>query len=518
MNRIDAWIAPHRPRRGRLFAVVIALLLLVSSCGGGTGQSGPRVLNIGQASAPNSLDPAKINQAFEWYINLAYDPLIFRSPQGLQPRLAESWGYVGTGNRVFELKLRPNVTFSDGSPLNAEVVKANIDYYRQAGGQSVPFLSPITSIETPDPRTVRLVLSEPNPMLADVFTQDYLAGNLISGQALRQPNTLATNTFGAGPYTLDAAQTVPGDHYTYLPNPSYWDKANVHYDKVTIKVIPNPNTALAALKTGQVDVIQGIQDTADAAKAAGLQVTSTPQVFVGLALADRAGTKLPPLRDIRVRQALNHAVDRDKLTRGLFREYGTVTEQVVLPGTDGYNDKRAYSYDPARARQLLTEAGYPNGFSVPVITTSFANQNLVVQAIADELQQVGIRLELTNEAEPSNYIKKLTSGEFPAYGIGYGRGPVHMMGPGLFLPTAPVFNPFKSSDPRIEQLYAQAAASDEAVRAELDRQIVARLVDQAWFVPVAFTPVFFFARSNVTGIEATVDAPIANPVSWRPAN
>jgi peptide/nickel transport system substrate-binding protein len=508
-------------RPWRAVVVIVATALLASSCTGREaerpGSSTGDLLNIGQTAPPNSLDPARINQAFEWYINLAYDPLIYRTPDGLKPRLAESWRYVGAGNKTFELKLRANVTFSDGSPLTSDVVKSNIEYFRTAGGQAVPHLTPIKSIDTPDPLTVRLNLSAPHPELPLVFTQDYLAGNLISGPALKQPAKLATQTFGAGPYVLDPAETVPKDHYTYTQNPKYWDAQNIHYKKIVIKVIPNPNTALAALKTGQVDIIQGTHATAEAAKSAQLQVKATPQVFQGLALADRDGKILPALGDVRVRQAINLAINRERITKGLFGEYGTVTEQIVLPGQDGYNDKTYYPHNPEKAKQLLAAAGYPDGFTLPAVTTSFSNQNLIAQAIADDLKKVGVLLDLTNEADPSNYIKQLSSAKFPAYVIGHGNNRVFMMGTSLFLPTAPVFNPMKSSDPQIEQWYKQAAAADDATRAELDKQIIARLAEQAWFAPVTFTPVFFFARSTVTGIESTTDAPIASPVAWRPA-
>src|SRR5690606_20718310 len=102
-------------------------------------------------------------------------------------------------------------------------------------------------------------------------------------------------------------------------------------------------------------------------------------------------------------------------------------------------------------------------------------------------------------------------------GIGYGTQPVHLMGPGLFLPSAALFNPRRSSDTELEALYEQAAGLDDAGRAPVEQQIIGRLVDQAWFVPVVFVPVFFFARSHVAGIEPTNAEPIPNPVHWRPA-
>lgn len=498
---------------------LVSVVLVAAGCSDtGTLSTTSSTLTIGHTSAPNSMNPAKINAAFNWYVDLAYDPLIYRAPDGtLVPRLAESWRYVGDGNTVFEITLRAGVVFSDSSPLTADVLKANISYFQSAGGQASAYLATVSTVDVVDNRTARLTLSEPNPLMPTIFTQDYLAGDLISGPGLANPGGLANATFGAGPYVLDPARTVAGDHYTFTPNLNYWDKASVQYEKVTIKVLPNPNTALAALKTGQVDVIQGDYTTASAAKSAGLAVRFTPQVFQGLALADRAGELVPALGDVRVRQALNYAIDRKKIATALFGEYGTATEQIVLPGTDGYSETTRYPYDLAKARSLLAEAGYANGFTIRVLTTSFANTHLVPQAMAEQYKEIGVTLDLVNQAEATNYLNDLSSGQFPAYGIGYGTQPVHLMGPGLFLPSAALFNPRRSSDAELNSLYQVAARLDHTKRAEVERQVIARLTDQAWFVPVVFVPVFFFARPSVTGINPTNAEPIPNPVYWRPA-
>lgn len=515
--------ARGRNRIRNVIAVVISTALMVAACGGGTagqnqsGDSG-QTLTIGAIASPNSMDPAKINPSVMWFVSLAYDSLIYRTPDGtLVPRLAESWRYLGTNNTEFELKLRPGVKFSDGSPLTADVVKKFLEYFRKTGGPSSPYVTTFSSVDVADPLTVHLRLASPNPILPAIFTQDYLAGAVISGQALDSPADLATQTFGAGPYVLDPDETVTNDHYTYVPNPNYGDKSALHYRKVVIRVLPNPNTALSALKTGQVNVIRGDYSTADAASAAGMQVKSTPLNIVGLGLADRAGTLVPALGDVRVRQALNYAVDRERIIKGLYGDRGVPTEQIALAGRDGYNDTNFYTYDPEKARQLLASAGYPNGFTMSVLSTSYQSFNLVTQAVVDDLAKVGVKVELTNEAELTNYVKSLTSGKFAAYTMGYGTGAIYSMGPSLFLPSASVFNPLKSTDPQLESLFAQAAAAPDNIRGDLDKQMVRRLVELAWFVPVGFAPVFYFTRNDVAGVEATAAEPIASPTEWRPA-
>lgn len=514
--------ANGRTRTGWIVAGLGAVLsLLVVSCGSaqpGSPQGGDAgTLTIGFNVPPESMDPAKMSTDSSLYANLAYDPLIYQAPDGsLQPRLAESWNYVGAGNKTFELKLRPNVRFSDGSPLSADVVKANFDRELQMPIGKI-LLGPVKSIDTVDPLTVRLTLAQANPELPLLFSQNYVVGNMTSGPSVGQPNELATKTVGAGPYVLDPTQTVPKDHYTFTANPDYWNKPAVRYSKVVVKVIPNSNTALSAVQTGQVDAIRGDFTTVNAAKSAGLQITWTPFSFIGLAITDRAGKLVPALGDVRVRQALNFAIDRAGITKALFGEYGKPTEQVVLPGQDGFNPTDFYQYDPAKAKQLLAAAGYPNGFTLPVLTRTTFGTDRVVQAVADNLKQVGVQVQLTSEPNLTTYTQEAQSGKWPAVGILYGASPVYLEAQGLFGPQAATFNPMKTTDPQLTALYNNAAAADPSARSTLDQQVVRWITEQGWFAPVVFTPNLYYARSGVAGVQVSPGNPKANPVDWRPA-
>lgn len=506
-------------RRGLLTTGMLAAAgLAISACGGGgttrRGGTQSSVLRIGMTVPPANLDPTRAGMG-DIYADLAYGSLIYRAPNGdYQPRLAESWQYLGTGNRAFELKLRAGLTFSDGSPLNAAAVKASIEYYRTApASQAAPFLAPITSIDLVDDRTVHLALSQPQPLMPAVFTQDYLAGNVINPAAVKQPGQLATQTFGAGPYMLAPSETAAGDHYTYVTNPKYHNPGEVHFKRVVIRILPNENTALAALKTGQVDAVSGTYASAAAAKAAGLGVAYYPAIAVGLGLLDRAGKLSKPLADQRVRQALNYAVDRDKVAKALLGEYGAPTDQLAAPGQPGHNDDTFYSYDPAKARALLTEAGYPDGFTLDVGVAADPSGLNLVQAIADQLGAVGVKLKLAtvNANEWQSAMAKR-----PASYLGWGITDPYVTARGLWLPGT-IANPFNSADPTLQTLDQQAAAADEATRATLNKQIIQRVRELAWFLPVCFTPVFFFYRNTISGVSGGDNELIASPDAWRPA-
>lgn len=502
-------------RRFAAAGLLAAAGVALAGCGGGdrAGRSSG-TLRLGQVWPPVSLDPARAGGESALYLEPAYDPLIYRAPDGgYRPRLATSWRYLGGGNTAFELTLRTGVVFSDGTPLTADAVKANVDHFRAAAGQAAAFLAPVTGVTAVDRYTVRITTSAPHPQLPAVFTQDYFAGNMISPAALAQPGKLATASCGAGPYVLSTADTVAGDHYTYLRNTRYWNPKAVRYDRLVLRVLPNENTALDALRTGQVDVVTGSHAIAGGARSAGMGTAASPAIVSGLQLNDRAGALCRPLGDVRVRQALNLAVDRKKITKALLGGDGIPTDQPAAPGQDGWNPSPYYAHDPARARQLLAAAGCPNGFTLPaLIPASPAYPADMAQAIAADLRRVGVTLAITTR-EPTAAAADLA--KFPASIMGWGALPVYFTGRGLWLREAIGMNPFHSTDPALEDLDRRAAAASGPDRAGLDRQIVRRVVELGWFLPVCLEPVFLFHR-NTVAIDTVSGRPLPAIDAWHP--
>jgi ABC-type transport system substrate-binding protein len=490
------------------------------SAGDGSGDPVPGdTLTIAAAAPPNSLDPGTVDNAFSTYTLLAYDPLIYRAADGsLQPDLADSWELVGDSNQQLDVTLRDDATFSDGSKVTADAVKASLEYAQSAPGAQAPMLAGMT-FEVTDPTSLTITSATPNPLLAETFTQFYGVGQIISPTGLADPTALAADAHsqGAGPYVLDPADTVAGDHYTYTARDDYFDADRQHYKKIVVRVIANPQASLNALKTQQVDVVIGGDATvASQVEAAGMNVAAVPFVFQGLNLIDRDGTVSEPLGDVRVRQAINYAIDRDTVSQALLGDLGVPTTQTVVEGGDGYSEDAAdrYPYDVDKAKELLAEAGYPDGFTLKVTTAQFAGIDTMAQAIQGQLAKVGITLDLTTRTDVGSYIQDMTGGEFPAAAVGYGAQPMFLEGQGLFLPTAPVFNGFHTDDATVTDLYTRAAAADSETRADLDRQLQEYLVENAWFAPVAFSPVLYFSRADLGGLEVSGAAPVATPLDW----
>jgi ABC-type transport system substrate-binding protein len=516
------------PRRLMGIAAACAMLawaLTACTSGDGDSSSDPKAsgkvggtLTVAYASVPQTLDPAKTVQNNSLYQALAYQPLIVRRSDGsLQPGLATSWRYAGGDNTQLELQLRPGVKFSDGSSLTAQVVVDHFKYVLRSGGQFVPLLAGDTFTAT-GPLTVVIRTPKPNPDLPTLLTQDNVVGGVISPVGLKNTAKLGTQTSGAGPYMLDSAATVAGDHYTFVQNPNYYDKDSVHWTKVVVRAITNPQATLNAMKTGQVDFAVGDASTIAAANQAGITVSMTPLLWTGVTLADRAGTTSKPLADVRVRQALNYATDRKTIAPALFPDGGRPTSQLTVPGGYGYDPKldEAYPYDVDKAKQLLTDAGYPDGFSLKIVTAEYQSMNLVAQALAQQWKNVGVTLQITDRANANQYFSEAFAPKYPAFMTIFGQQPIWTEGPSLFLPSA-LFNPFRTTDPKLQALYDEAAKATGEAKDKADQAVEAYLVHQAWFVPVVATGLPYYTTTKVTGASVSPKAPLASIYEVRPA-
>jgi peptide/nickel transport system substrate-binding protein len=519
-------------RRTGVGAAAVALAAVTSvtlaACGGqttagtshtiGSGKVG-EVLTVGfSVQAPATLDPAKAPQNYAWFEQLAYEPLIVqRSDGSLAPGLATSWSYTGTGNTTFVLHLRRGVKFSDGSSLTAQDVVDHLSYVVKSAGQMSSFFAGDTFTAT-GPLTVTIKSASPNPDFPQILTQDDVVGDIISAKGLQSPSLLGTQTFGAGPYMLDASATVSGDHYTYVPNPNYYDKTSVHWKRVVVKIITDPQSMLNAMKTGQVQLANGDPTTLAAAKQAGLTVTSTPDLWMGVTLADRGGTMAKPLADVRVRQALNYATDRTAISKALFPGTGTAASQPAPPGGYGYDPglDSAYPYDVSKAKQLLAAAGYPHGFSLKIVTGDYGGENLMAQALAQQWQQAGVNLQVTDDANSNQFYAAAFGAKFPAFMTVFGQVPTWIEGPSLFLPSAS-YNPFHTASASLASLYQQEARSSGAQQDALDRRIEAYLVNQAWFVPVVTIGLPYYSTSAVADTATSAKAPLLELYEVRPA-
>lgn len=497
---------------GRGFVALVALILAagLSACSTSSGDisGGPRkggTFTFGAIAAPPTLNPATGDPSFNPIYQWAYEPLVVLEPDGsFSPGLATKFGYTDKKNKVYELTLREGVKFSDGTPLDAQAVKTFLEYEKKQTTTPGQLVASIGKIEVLSPMSLRLELNRSDPGLTFYFAQAFGAGNIASPKAVADPDSLTTTSAGAGPYMIDPGQSVAGDHYTYVPNPHYYDRDKVQFDKVVVQVITNPSSMIQAIKAGRVQGAQGDATTLKAAKAAGIQVVSAPQALTGLNLLDRDGVTSKPLADPRVRKALNLAVDRRAIAGGLYGDSRLALAQYALPGTSGYDPAldQELAYDPAEARRLLAEAGYADGFTVQALTAPLAGLDKIVTAIAGDLAKVGIKVDITSKPTANDYFAAMVSGKFPTAALGYGLYNANSLYAGYVAAQAP-FNPFHAKDSELDRLYAQYFATPAEKAGDLEKAINARLVDRAWAIPVVGAPLAWYVADGYTGIEAT---------------
>ena len=496
------------------------LVAAAAGCGASTARSSPTltVLTVAAPSAPSSLDPATGEPSNETYLDFAYDPLIVQAADGsFKPGLATSWKY-GQNNETFTMNLRSGVKFSDGTALTAAAVKDWINYTMQAGKGGNTYLSTLKTIDATGPLALTMTFSKPTPNLEIVFGQILGIGMVGSPHAVTA-KTLATKTAGAGPYVLDTATSVPGASYTYTPNPYYWNKEAVHWKKVVVKVISNQTTVLQALQTGQVQVAKDQPvSSINAAQKRGLKYVDPLTLLLGLNLMDRNGKVDKPLSSLQVRQALNYAVDRTVLANVIAKTYGVPTNQMSAPGWNSYNSAIAheYPYNPAKARQMLASAGYPNGFILHVVSVNAVGQDLLGKALVGQLAKIGVTLKLDIATSFGQYFQALGSNKYSSSTFSFGHLPAAFNYDIIWGPTA-VYNPYKVTSTSLADLNSRVRAASAAEQPAIEKQIQASLVDQAWFVPVVAIPLVVLHSTQVTDVNATPHRNVVYMTEIKPA-
>jgi ABC-type transport system substrate-binding protein len=386
-----------------LFLIFGAVCLTALAGGPSAANAAERVLTVAIDANPSSLD---IQDAQTFLTGLVlgihvYDRLFEQSPTGLKPQLAERWETSADG-RTWTFHLRRGVKFHDGTPFNATAVKESIARVvnpelklRQASK-----FAGITSVDVVNEHTVRLTTNRP---------LGALPGNLShqAGGSIQSPTAAKAGKFpvGTGPYRF--VEYVPDERLVLAANKDYWGGAP-SLDRLVFRIVPEARTRLAMLQSGEAQVIYNVAPT----EIEGLRKDSNIQVSVPPSAGWRVfgfNTQRKPYSDVRVRQALNHAVDKAAIVKNIFKGVGHVADSPFGPGMFGYAPVMSYAYDPARAKKLLAEAGYPNGFKATMFVSpgEIAGGAEVAAAVQAYLQQVGVQVEIVS-LEQAAWLAELT--------------------------------------------------------------------------------------------------------------
>ena len=307
------------------------------------------------------------------------------------PSLAESW-QVSPDGRVYDFTLRKGVKFHNGDPLTSEDVKFSFDRYKGAAFKTLK--DRVAAVETPDLLHVRFRLKNPWPDFMTFYTAASGAGWIVPKKYVEKVGDegFKRAPIGAGPYKF--VSFSPGVELVMEAFDGYWRKTP-NVKRLVFKVISDETTRLAALKRGEIDVVYSIRGelAEELQKTPGL--TLKPAVIQApqwVSMLDQWDPK-SPWHDRRVRLAANLAIDRKAINDAITLGHSRLTYSIIPSTFDFYWQPPAYAFDPAQAKKLLAEAGYPSGFDAGEYYLDVAYAN-VQEAIANYLQQIGIRSKL----------------------------------------------------------------------------------------------------------------------------
>jgi len=356
--------------------------------------AGEKVITIAQYADADRLDPQDTNDNASYSIE---KPIIegllgFNEKMEQIPQLAEKWD-ASPDARVYTFYLRKGVKFHDGTPFNAAAVKANFDRVRNPENKlrRYTLYKIISQIDVLDDYTVRFTLSEPFGAMIATFAHP--AGGINSPAAVEKyGKDYMKNPVGTGPYKFQ--EWVPNDHITLVKNPDYWDKANeAKVDKIIIKPVPEDGTRIAMLQKGDAQFINPVPYVmSEVVKAdRNLSLASNEAIYTYWVAMN---VQKKPFNDVRVRQAMNYAINKEAIIKAVLRGHGKPADSPLAPQVWGYTPVKTYPYDPAKAKALLAEAGYANGFKALLRGVAQTDPKEIMVAIQGQLKQVGVEIEI----------------------------------------------------------------------------------------------------------------------------
>ncbi len=491
------------PRRAIRHLWLLPLLL-----GASPALAQPAAARLGLATAFTAVDPHYHNQSTNFALGLhLFDPLVARQANGnLVPALATAWRALD--DRTWEFELRRDVRFHNGDPFTAEDVAASLARVRAIRSPSsyAVYLQSIEAVEVLDPHRFRIRTKDPNPSLLIELSLILIVNKRDGGEAPTEAFNRGTAAIGTGPFRFRAYQ--PGTRLELERNDDYWGQASA-WSEVTLRVLANNATRVAALLSNDVDLIEAVPpgDLPQLRRDRRVRVWEVDgSRLIFLAFQRSTDRGIPqatgpngealaanPMADLRVRQALSLAINREAIVERVMDGAAVATGQLLPPGSFGYDPGIAVPpFDPARARALLAEAGFPNGFRLGLFGPNdrYINDERILQAVAQFWQRIGVQTEVQAVpwtaflAHPRNQLPAHLQGALNTTGEASGTLRVILATPDprSGMGTA---NRGSYSNAEMDALLRRALVTmDDAAREALLRQATRVAMDDVGIVPL----------------------------------
>lgn len=503
----ERWRGKLKATGVRASAILVVGVLLMPAYSVG-GPAVKKDLTIGDYTTISiDLDPRRARGGAAIEIIATYNGLL-RVDENLsiQPELARRWEFEGDKAVVFHLQ--SGVKWPDGKEVTAHDVKYTFDTLRnrEFGAPNVNNYEPIERIEVIDDYTVRFLLKRPYPPLLGWLSTMYTAivPRHVSGERLR------TQTFGSGPFTM--VEYVPAEKVVLKAKADYWE-GRPKLDTVTFKTISEDFVRLVALETGQIDVALRVplQEIPRLRRDARFEVYRVPPSgfeFIGIQ------THKPPFSDIRVRQAIAHAINRDEIVKTVFSGLAEIMYGPIMPVSWAYSKdvEKIFPYDPEKARRLLVEAGYPNGFSAKLYMSGRWQEPEYAQVVQAQLRRVGINLQIV-QMEFGSYLdalfKETVDGMFILAWLGQWDPDQHLYRPfhsRNFPPSG--FNWSRYKNPKVDELLDKARSTmNRNLRRQYYQEVQKIIVQEVPYLFLHDVPEFVVIRKGLRNFKL-------GPVNW----
>jgi peptide/nickel transport system substrate-binding protein len=502
-----------------LLAAAVAL-----TCGA-TQAATLRVADVGDVQ---SMDPHSLNETLQLsFTGNIYEALVARGKDmQLVPALATQWKQ--TAPTVWRFELRRGVKFHDGTPFTADDVVFTFKRGAADGSDMKGYTAPIKDVRKSGDNAVEIETNAPFPILPDTLTSLYIMSKKwCEDNKAERPvdrrkgveNTASFKANGTGPYRLKERQ--PSTRTVIVRNFAYWDKVEGNVDEVVFTPIGSDATRVAALLSGEIDVMEPVplQDV-ERVKAAGkfnvLQGPELRTIFLGM---DQKRDELQfssvkgknPFKDKRVRQAFFQAIDIEAIKSRVMRNAATPTALMVGPGVRGFQPdmNKRLPYDPDAAKKLLADAGYPNGFEVGMNCPNdrYVNDSPICQAVAANLARIGVKVNLQAETK-NTYFPKILRRDTSFYLLGWTPSTTDAHDALYNLMASPTdkgqgqFNLGAYSNPKLDELTAKVQSETDPVkRNEAIREAFRIHLDDIGHIPLHQQALAWGVKNNVSVVQ-----------------
>lgn len=506
-----------------LKALLLALMLSAL-----TGVNHAATFKFANQGDPLSLDPHSLNESLQ----LSFLLNIYESLVGLDknlklvPGLATDWKQ--TSPTEWRFNLRQNVKFHDGTSFTADDVIFSYERAKAEGSDMKTYVGSISEIRKINDYTIDVVTSTPNPILPNVFTRwmimskKWCADNRAERPVDKRKgieNTASFKANGTGPFRVKSRD--PGTRTVLTRNTAYWDKVESNIDEAVFTPIVSPSTRVAALLSGEIDMMEPVpvQDVARLASNANLRVMQGPElrtIFLGM---DQKRDELlfsnvkgkNPFKDKRVRQAFYQAIDIEAIKSSVMRGAATPTGMMVSPLATGApaDLNTRLPYDIEASKKLLADAGYASGFEVKMNCPNdrYVNDSAICQAVVSMLAKVGVKINLEAESK-ATYFPKILSRNTSFYLLGWTPSTIDSHDPLYALMATPgaggqgLFNLGAYSNAKLDELTAKIQSeTDQTKRNTMIREAMKAHLDDVGHLPLHQQALAWGAKKNISLVQ-----------------